>query len=157
MPLLLVRHAKAGNRQKWDGPDHVRPLSKKGWKQAEGLVDALSEFEIESLLSSPFVRCVQTVEPLARALGLEIERTDLLAEGASPSDVVGLARSLVPKTAVLCTHGDVIPDLLGGLALTEGLELPRDYPFAKGSTWVLEADPGGRFTKARYLAPPGGS
>jgi phosphohistidine phosphatase SixA len=155
MPILLLRHAKAGQRKKWEGPDHLRPLSKKGWKQAEGSVELLAGFDIDSILSSPFVRCVQTVQPLAEQRGLKIEETDDLAEGASPPAVVALARRLAPTTAVLCTHGDVIPDLLEGLARSHGLRLPEDYPCAKGSVWVLEADAGGAFTEARYLPPPG--
>lgn len=154
MTVLLVRHAKAGSREKWKGPgpDEMRPLSKKGWRQAEGLVDVLGHFDIARLISSPYVRCVQTLEPLGAARGLEIETADELAEGADPRATRELVRSLANTTAALSSHGDVLPNLLDLLIAEDGLDLPSDYPCAKGSTWVLRDD-GGRLT-AEYLPPP---
>ena len=67
----MVRHAKAGSRSHWTGDDRLRPLGKKGFKQADRLVSILEPFPISALFSSPFLRCVQTVEPLARAHRLE--------------------------------------------------------------------------------------
>ena len=65
MAVLVVRHAKAGDRSSWPGADRDRPLSGKGRRQAEALVDTLSDWKPVRILSSPFARCVQTVEPLA--------------------------------------------------------------------------------------------
>ncbi len=152
MPLYLVRHAKAGSRRDWDGPDHARPLSGKGRRQAEGLVDLLADRPVERVLSSPYTRCMQTVEPLAEKLGVPVEETEALAEDAAPAEAVELLRALAPTTAVLCTHGDLIPPVLDTLAATEGLPLPSGYPFAKGSTWELEVV-NGRWLAARYLPP----
>lgn len=153
MPLYLVRHAKAGSRKSWDGPDPARPLSAKGRRQAEGLVHLLADRPVQRVLSSPYVRCVQTVEPLADKLGVPVEEAAALAEGAAASDAVGLLRALASSTAVLCTHGDLIPLVLDTLAATEGLPLPPRYPFAKGSTWELDVV-NGRWLSARYLPPP---
>jgi 8-oxo-dGTP diphosphatase len=150
--VYLVRHAKAGSRRDWEGPDAERPLSRKGRRQAEGLVHLLADRPVRRVLSSPYVRCVQTVEPLADKLGLPVEETAALAEGAAPADTVELFRDLAATTAVLCTHGDLIPPVLETLAATEGLPLPPDYPFAKGSTWELDAL-NGRWLAARYLPP----
>ena len=61
MAVLLVRHAKAGSRKDWSGDDRLRPLSKAGHRQAEALVPLLVGYPITRVLSSPFVRCVQTV------------------------------------------------------------------------------------------------
>jgi 8-oxo-dGTP diphosphatase len=155
MTILLVRHAHAGSREKWSGPgpDELRPLSRKGWRQAEGLIELLEEYDISRLLSSPYLRCVQTLEPLAHALGLEIERADALAEGAQPHETRELIRGLGDSTAALSTHGDVVPGILELLAADEVLELPPDYPYKKGSTWVLSGDHEGVLA-ARYLPPP---
>lgn len=154
MTILLVRHAHAGSREKWQGPgpDEVRPLSKKGWRQAEGLVEQLKGYGISRLLSSPYVRCVQTLEPLAKDRALDIEEVDELAEGADPGATLALVRGLGDITAVLCTHGDVVPNLLDRLASEEALELPPDYPCQKGATWVLTDD--GPGMTATYLPPP---
>ncbi len=154
MTLYLVRHAKAGSRRDWEGPDHERPLSRKGRRQAEGLVDLLAARPVRRVLSSPYLRCVQTVEPLADKLGLPVEEAPALAEGASSEEAVSLLRDLVGTSAVLCTHGDLIPPILDTLAATEGLPLPPGYPFAKGSTWELDVV-NGRWLAARYVPPTG--
>lgn len=153
MAILLVRHAKAGIRQKWKGPDHLRPLSKKGWDQAFALVGVLEEFEVTRVLSSPFLRCRQTVEPLSGRRKLTVEDHEALAEGAPLEATMELVRDLAGETAVLCSHGDVIPELLEAVARTDGLSLPEDYPYAKGSVWVLYPGSHGRFVKVAYLPP----
>ncbi len=153
MCVYLVRHGKAGSRHDWKAPDHQRPLSKRGWRQAEGLVDLLAERGIERVVSSPFVRCVESVRPLADKLGLDVETADELAEGASTAEAVELLRRLARSTVVLCSHGDVVGEILDALVADDGLDLPADYPCVKGSTWELCAD-GDRFVTARYLAPP---
>jgi broad specificity phosphatase PhoE len=154
MSTLVVRHARAGSRRHWDGPDEKRPLSGRGRRQAGALVNLLAPFAPARALSSPYVRCVETVEPLGEKLGVPIEPSDALAEGAPADDVVALARSLTGSTVVLCSHGDVIYALLDALARDEGLKLPKHYESAKGSTWVLHARKG-RFASATYLpAPP---
>ncbi|MGI9033849.1 MAG: SixA phosphatase family protein [Acidimicrobiales bacterium] len=156
MPLFLVRHAHAGRRKNWDGPDRLRPLSRRGRRQAAGLVEVVelhSDRGVARVLSSPYVRCAQTVESLAARSGLVVEEVAELAEGASTPDTVALLRRLVDTTAVACTHGDVVPAVLDAFACEDGLVLPDDYPYAKGSTWELEAE-GGRFVRARYFPPP---
>jgi broad specificity phosphatase PhoE len=150
--VFLVRHAKAGSRHEWEGPDDIRPLSKKGRKQADRVAYLLGDRGVTRILSSPSVRCVETVQPLAERLGVKVEETDALAEGARPDDVVTLARQVAQEAVtVLCTHGDVIPLLLDTLVRTDQLALPDDYPCAKGSTWRLRADGSGRFVDAEYI------
>ena len=88
MIVLLVRHARAGDRDAWEGDDRVRPLDAKGRKQAEGLVELLDDYPTERLLSSQSLRCTQTFEPLAAARGLEIEEAAELAEGSTREEVL---------------------------------------------------------------------
>ena len=111
--LILLRHASAGDRGRWNGDDFERPLDERGMRQAEGLVQALARYEIERILASAYVRCIQTVEPLGQSLGLEIEERDELAEGASREDALALVDELRGEGAVLCTHGDIVLGLLG--------------------------------------------
>lgn len=113
MSILLVRHATAGKRKRWRGDDRLRPLDERGLRQAAGLPAALSDYEVKAIYSSPYVRCRQTVEPLAAELGLELQEREELAEGARRSAVLELAGKDDPGTVVLCTHGDVVNDLLG--------------------------------------------
>jgi 8-oxo-(d)GTP phosphatase len=112
-PLLFVRHASAGDRGKWLGDDRLRPLDEKGRRQAAELVTTLEPYAVERILSSPFVRCVQTVEPLAAARGLDVETTDVLADGAGSDGVRRLLGELAGSPVVLCGHGGEIDELFG--------------------------------------------
>lgn len=152
MSIYLVRHAKAGSRRDWDGPDEQRPLSTKGRRQARCLVDVFADRPVGAVLSSPYRRCVETVQPLADTIGMPVQEEPALAEGADVGDAVALVRRLAPGPAVLCSHGDVIPLLLEALSKADDVDLPEDAPFAKGSTWELRTD-GRRVCGARYLAP----
>ncbi|HVL06005.1 MAG TPA: phosphoglycerate mutase family protein [Acidimicrobiales bacterium] len=133
MSVLLVRHAKAGDREKWDAPDDLRPLTGKGEAQAGALVDLLAGYEIDRVLSSPYLRCTQTVAPLAAARGLAVEPCDDLAEGEGQAGI-SLTRRLLSHDhhTVLCSHGDVVEEIL------DALGVPRDDFTRKGATWVLD-------------------
>jgi 8-oxo-(d)GTP phosphatase len=139
--IILVRHGTAGHRSRWKKDDRLRPLDRRGRRQAEDLVETLAGYSIGRLLSSPYVRCVQMVEPLALRRGLQIEAREELAESAGPAGLSALLDEVAAETPVLCSHGDVILDTIGW---------ERKAP--KGSAWILEAD-GERFAPAVYLRP----
>lgn len=149
--IHLIRHAKAGSRSAWAGNDVLRPLSAKGEAQAEGLADDLADRQIERVLSSPAERCVQTVEPLARQLALEVERCEALGEGRPLGPVLDLLHGLEAE-AVLCAHGDLIPAAVEHLTV-EGMVLDGPARCQKGSVWTLERQ-GDRFVAGRYRPPP---
>ncbi len=65
MTIYLLRHAKAGERNVWEGDDLLRPLSGRGHLQARGLLEVLADAQFDRLLSSPYVRCMETVVPLS--------------------------------------------------------------------------------------------
>lgn len=141
--ILLVRHAKAGDRVKWDAPDDLRPITAKGEAQAQALVDLLAGYEIDRVLSSPYLRCTQTVAPLAAARGLAVEPCDDLAEGEGRAGIA-MVRSLLtgPGYSVLCSHGDVVEEIL------DAFGVQREQYTRKGATWVLEG------AGAHHLAAP---
>ncbi len=87
MSLLLIRHATAGDRQAWEADDRVRPVDERGRRQSDALVDTLAGYTIDRIVSSPYLRCVQSVQPLAEARGLEIELDEQL--GATRLEEVG--------------------------------------------------------------------
>jgi broad specificity phosphatase PhoE len=154
MKLHVVRHAAAGSRSTWDGPDPDRPLTGKGRHQAASLAEELAGAGITRLLSSPYVRCVQTLEPLAAGLGIPVEIDARLAEGAGGGAALDLASELdAHGDAVLCSHGDVIPEMLHQLRC-DGTHFKDALQWPKGSTWVLTGD-GHHWAKARFVPPPG--
>jgi broad specificity phosphatase PhoE len=141
----------AGSRKDWTGDDRRRPLNAKGERQAAALVRRLKLWTPGRILSSPYVRCLQTVQPLADDLGLKVEEAVELEEGMGAA-ALAFVRSLAETSVALCTHGDVIPDVLVSLADEYRLDLGPAPRQAKGSTWVLEARKGA-FVKATYLPP----
>ena len=149
----LIRHAKAGDRDAWEQPDVLRPLSRSGERQAEAIADLFGDEPIARVHSSPAVRCVQTVHPLAVRLGLLVREEELLQEGGGPSGAYQLARSAADDSAVvLCSHGDVIWELLSELEDAR-VPLSPGMPAKKGSTWRLEVRDGA-IVRGTYLPPP---
>lgn len=108
MTSVLLRHASAGERDDWNGPDRLRPLDARGLRESAELVELLRPLGVRRVVSSPYARCVQTVEPLAAALGVPVELDDRLAEGSGRAAIALLEEDGV----VSCTHGDVIDELL---------------------------------------------
>jgi 8-oxo-dGTP diphosphatase len=149
-PLLLIRHAKAEERSGWAEDDRLRPLTNKGRRQAEAIAEALASDGATRIASSPYVRCVLTVRPLALALGLPVEAREELAEGGNAEDVWAWASGLKEPT-VICSHGDLIPAMIQ-LAEREGAELPATRECRKGSVWRLERR-AGLVVSATYLPP----
>lgn len=148
--MLLVRHAEAGERSEWRGKDRDRPLTAAGRAQAERLADLLEGQPVARVLTSEFVRCVETVAPLAARRGLVAEVAEWLEEGADP--IGALNRLLASGDAVACSHGDVVSGILFELA-DRGIALGSKPRMQKGSTWVIDVDHG-EVASARYLPPP---
>jgi broad specificity phosphatase PhoE len=152
LTIFLVRHVKAGQRPaNADVEDRLRPVSKAGQQQARALVDMLDGAKFERLVSSPYLRCIESVAPLASVRSLAIELSDALAEEATLEEALTLFRKHTHGGAVLCTHGNVIPMLLEYFA-ARGLDLGPSPACAKGSVWALETSDGD-VTSARYLPP----
>ena len=142
--VFLLRHASAGKREEYSGDDRQRPLDAKGLAHARGLVELLSGFPVGRIIASPYLRCVETVAPLAEALGVALEVREELAEGSKSDKVNSLLSDIEDGSPVLCTHGDVIFSLVG-----------RERPAKKGSVWILERkDPAGGYVPTGYLPPP---
>lgn len=152
MAAYVVRHAKAGDRAEWKGDDRLRPLTKSGREQATELAEMLSNEPIDRILSSPYVRCLQTVEPLAARRKLPIEPRKDLEEGAGGESVIRLVEEARGHNLVLCTHGDVVEELLERL-IEQGLVARARASNEKGGTWALYEE-SGRITSAKYLPAP---
>ena len=150
MKLFLVRHAKAYSRSRWQEDDELRPLTPAGDLQSEAIATALTEEHPRRLISSPYVRCVQTLGPLARMTGLRIEQDARLAEGATLDGAALLLASLGDEPSVICGHGDLLPVLVAAVD-AEGVK-PSAIDCEKGSFWRIESASEGR-RRATYWLP----
>jgi 8-oxo-dGTP diphosphatase len=150
--LYLVRHAKAGERRLWDGDDLDRPLSPKGWKQAELLASRLASLDVTALYSSPYVRCLQTLQPLADRLDTEVVIDPRLSEG-EPFEPMLEMLAEVPDGATLSSHGDMIPNTIAALE-RRGTEIRTPPDWRKASVWVLRRNKQGMIVHATVWPPP---
>jgi 8-oxo-dGTP diphosphatase len=151
--VYLIRHAKAKNRLKWPEADHLRPLTKAGFAQAEALPAHYGGQPFSRLFSSPFVRCAQTLEPLSQERELPLELAEELAEGAPAGEMLELMLFLAHDgPAALCTHADVMMDVVEEL-VTAGVPLDGPLEFKKAATWILDVQDR-TFASGRYLPPP---
>jgi len=154
MTIYLVRHAKAGDRTSWTGDDFFRPLSRRGQLQAAALVEQFNGVHLDRLLSSPYVRCAETLVPVSAERMLAIEPTEALAECGSLENALTLVRKHSHHDAIFCSHGDIIPMLLEHYAATRGIDLGPDPAWPKGCTWTLDVDATGEVVGADYTPPP---
>ncbi len=125
--MLLLRHARAGDREAWTGDDRLRPLDAKGRRRAEELVVRLAGRAIDEIHTSPALRCVQTVAAIADARGIELRLRDELTEEEQWERGAAVVRGLAGRDVLVCGHG--------------GLEQALDDPpkWRKGAVFVLDA------------------
>lgn len=107
MGLYLVREADAGGRFSWPGPDRLRPLTGSGWQQAQELAERLDGTVISRIVASPWLRCQQTVLPLAEARQLSIDSEPGLGQIASVDRALRLVTEAVAPT-VFCSHPELV-------------------------------------------------
>lgn len=141
-PLVIVRHAKALGRSDWKGDDRERPLEARGRERADALVPVLAAYGITRILTSPSVRCLDTISPYAVWSGTEPRaKKGLSEEGheADPAKAVQHVEGVLERgaPAAICSHGPVMGALLEMLGTR--LDLVGD-----GSVETLE-----RFVEAR--------
>ena len=140
-PLVLLRHAKALSRDEWQGDDDDRPLDSLGQMQAKRLLSIYQAFNLEQIHTSDAIRCYDTVEPMAKALGLRLEVSNKLSESAfkkDKEDAFDYARDLIKsdKRALLCSHNPILPKVLNKLTKKSDVESDEEklYP---ADAWVI--------------------
>ena len=140
-PLVLLRHAKALSRDEWQGDDDDRPLDSLGQMQAKRLLSIYQAFNLEQIHTSDAIRCYDTVEPMAKALGLKLEVSNKLSESAfkkDKEDAFDYARDLIKsdKRALLCSHNPILPKVLNKLTKKSDVESDEEklYP---ADAWVI--------------------
>jgi 8-oxo-dGTP diphosphatase len=133
--VVLVRHATAGKRSAWSGPDEERPLDEVGRDRARALAGLLVWFNPQRFVSAAPRRCVQTVAPAATRVGRPVDVEPDFNESADPADAAARRRALAADgvSTVVCSQGGLIPGLLA--ALTGAAEPALRTP--KGEGWVI--------------------
>lgn len=149
--VVLVRHADAGDKRAWCGPDAARPLSPLGSLQATtSVAPFLVGLGVTRLLSSPARRCLQTLEPAGTALGLTVEPVDELAVTGSGARIAELLARPDLRGAALCTHGESLAAVstawvAGGVEVLgpDGSRVTLAGT-PKGAAWVIRSAGRGR-------------
>ena len=160
-PLLVVRHATARPRSSWRGSDDKRPLDAAGRRRSDALVPVLAAYEVVRVLTSPALRCTDTMAPYARERDLPLRlHAGLSEEGYDerPDRAVRHLGRLLDRgrAAAVCTHRPVLPELLGHLAelatadAAEALLDAADAGMAKGEALVAHVS--GTGADARVVA-----
>jgi 8-oxo-dGTP diphosphatase len=138
---LLLRHADAARRQRASGPDQWWGLTALGHAQAQEIADGLGGMPILRVLSSPVLACRQTVLPLARDLGLEVEAFPQLGADADPAHAVELLRQAETENTVLCTHRETLAGVFGLLAAADHRLADGAEPIPPAAAWALYGGP----------------
>jgi 8-oxo-dGTP diphosphatase len=132
--VVLVRHAHAGSRASWEGPDDERPLDDIGRRDAANAAPLLALFAPQRIISAPALRCRDTVAPAAELIGLPLEVDGRFAENGDPDEAMHALRAIADSApaAVVCSQGGLMRPLLGKIRSASG-----EPSTPKGSAWVL--------------------
>jgi phosphohistidine phosphatase SixA len=140
--VRLVRHACAGVKEEWEGPDELRPLDEAGHLQARALSQHLVPSRPTQLVSSPALRCVETLKPSAVGTGLDVTLEPALARTATRSEALEYVFDEGCDGAVLCTHGEILEFVLGATRAHEATIVAEqsddEWLLLKGSVWTLD-------------------
>jgi len=165
VPLILIRHASAGRKAEWPGDDDARPLDVQGAADAQALAGLLGCFAPAArVVSSPALRCTETVRPFAAGFGGTVEaeacltpygRSAPFSSRTDQADALGrLLSDLVAdrRPVVLCLHRENLPDVLAGVCAALGAQaaVPADPSLPKGGFWVAHAAAGELAALDRY-------
>lgn len=156
--VLYVRHARAHKRENWEGDDNLRPLDKKGRRQAEMLVPLLSGYQPTAIYAAEPDRCQQTAAPLADELSLPVRTNPQLGDNAweeNPQKSRAAFDEIVAEggVPVVVAQGGVIPGIIEDHD-PDFLQVDvEDIKVKKSSVWVLSFKDG-ELVAADYLASP---
>jgi 2,3-bisphosphoglycerate-dependent phosphoglycerate mutase len=128
--FYLVRHCQAS------GQESHAPLTELGQQQAIALAECLLQFPITRIISSPYARAVQSIEPLAMRLRLPIETDARLAERVLSPTPLENWRDLLAESFVdldLCVEGGES----SRIAMMRGVSVLKEALLQTSKTVVL--------------------
>jgi len=143
-PLIILRHSKAVKRSDFTGKDDSdRPLSGRGRRQSKIINEALEGYGIEHVISSPMLRCQETVKKFVKQLSTAATLVDAISEWGyeqNPEDL-GPAIKLAmndPAPTVICSHRPVLDEILDTVARLGGISKTE----RKEGIWSTKLSPG---------------
>ncbi len=128
--IFLVAEADAGDRSSWPGPDRYRPITRDGWRQARQVAQRLRDERVTRAVASPWLRCRQTLMPLADELGIDVDEHRALAEAEPIDRILTLLAEMPDAPTVVCTHADLVRQILDRQGVAP---LPGDI-----GPWLIE-------------------
>jgi phosphohistidine phosphatase SixA len=157
--VVIIRHACAGDKRGWPGRDLDRPLDPTGVQQANVLASHFAGRPCHRIVSSPALRCVQTVTPVAQLLDVTIEQAEDVGCDGDAVRLRALALSLDAHAGIICTHGELMRPLLDdfrrdGTPITSSRS-DTDWLTGKGTAWTLTFGPRGTIVTVHHVVPPG--
>ncbi len=142
--LIMLRHAKALERNEWQGGDEDRPLQLVGQLQAKRMLSLYQVFGLDEIHTSDAVRCLDTVAQMAKALQLTPVISNAVSEYTykkSKEKSIEYAKELIKKNkqVILCSHNPVLPRMMEKLTKKIDFDYP-DNKLLPGEAWVLFHD-----------------
>jgi 8-oxo-dGTP pyrophosphatase MutT (NUDIX family)/phosphohistidine phosphatase SixA len=156
IPIIILRHGSAGEKREWRGDDVLRPLDAQGRTEAAALAPLLEVFGPLRVISSGTARCIDTVLPFVQRTRARLETEPAFTvtatanaatggtgsmdgEVAHPEDAkAAVLRLLAERTpTVICTHGEIVSDLIAVLCGELGETTPAETSLRKGGFWVV--------------------
>lgn len=140
-PLILLRHAKAITRDQWPADDDDRPLDSSGQDQAKRLLAIYQVFNLEQIHTSDAVRCYDTVDKIAKGLGIKLEVSPKLSESTYQKDkekAFEYAKDLIKEdlSLLICSHNPILPKMLNKLTRKSDVDADEGK-LLPAQAWVI--------------------
>ena len=137
-PLVILRHAQAGEKRAWREADELRPLDEAGRAEAADLAALLLSYGPLRTVSSATARCLETVLPYARRVRVPVETEAAFTVGeTNPDQAVERLLSMAGTPALVSTHGEIVSELIAGLCRKLGEKVPDDTTLDKAEFWTV--------------------
>ncbi|CAM3807440.1 8-oxo-(d)GTP phosphatase [Nocardiopsis rhodophaea] len=146
-PVILMRHASAGEKKSWDDNDLLRPLDEVGRSDALELAEVLSSFGTPRVVSSAAARCTETLLPYAVAYNapMRTERafTVQTVDRSAPAYDRQAAHDAFAEVlqegepTVVCTHGELVTEMMRDALGRLGAPVSQQLSLRKGTFWVV--------------------